>query len=487
MPQIWYMKQLGDYERKIKKQGKEIEELQRELEAERRKRKAAENESNELRDELKQMAERKTAKKPKFPDYSLSRQERLLGLKKVFRSPGRTPKEAQLHEVTREEDVYPKGVPPTQCVPEYTRIVTHLRDGSKEVVLYRIHKQKWSNKRGKLPHVMPAGEYGMEVAVTLAFLVYTIGVSHDQAMQVMQFFCNIELSRSEADSLLSQISKRWEKEFEKLCDLMLLAFVVHIDETGWREGKKNCYTWIFKSLSHTVLLYGKRRNEEVLDSILPRKEFKGIGVSDGYRIYEKYFKEAQKCWAHFLRKIIKLMLLYPEKKQYKAFFESLFEIFNKGKKLKQDSKLTHKQKKQEVDLLKEQIQTLCTEKDTKINKDTPKDWREFVNLQKNLMRNINDLFTFVLHEGVEPTNNKAEQGLRFTAKARNNYQTSKTVKGSKRRSVIASVLASLQQSLPEFSLRTVTEESYAGNRRDNPFLKNNCNNCSPNKLLHNFF
>lgn len=53
---------------------------------------------------------------------------------------------------------------------------------------------------------------------------------------------------------------------------------------------------------------------------------------------------------------------------------------------------------------------------------------------------------------------RAEQGLRKTAKARNNYQTSKTEAGADRRSVLSSVLISLQQNLLSFSLTTVIEE-----------------------------
>lgn len=93
-----------------------------------------------------------------------------------------------------------------------------------------------------------------------------------------------------------------------------------------------------------------------------------------------------------------------------------------------------------------------------MSKATPQDVREFRNLQRRLLRYIDSLFTFVLHPAAEPTNNRAEQGLRKTAKARNNYQTSKTNAGADRRSVLTSILISIQQNLPEFSLRTVIEE-----------------------------
>ncbi|MGC1951116.1 MAG: hypothetical protein WA970_00735, partial [Gammaproteobacteria bacterium] len=58
--------------------------------------------------------------------------------------------------------------------------------------------------------------------------------------------------------------------------------------------------------------------------------------------------------------------------------------------------------------LERRVRALCTESDTKLTKQTPKDFRDFVNLQKSLVRNLGDLFTFVFADGVEPTNNRAE-------------------------------------------------------------------------------
>lgn len=451
MAEIWYYKKLRDYERKVRGQAKEISDLKRRLKEEEEKRRAAE-------DELRNFAMRKQSRKPKFPDYSLGRQEKLQNAI-FFKSPGRTPREKKNRKADRTEDVFPEGVPPWRCVQVSSRLVTHLRDGKMEAVLYRIYRKNWGKARGKLPHVMPKGEYGVEVAVSLAFLVYSLGLSHAQAIQVLSFFCGLEINESEADSLLSQISRLWEKEFESLCDLLLLSSLVHIDETGWKVGAENCFAWIFKTLSHTVLLYGEKRNEEVLDKMLPRGIYKGIGITDCYRIYEKYFGTAQKCWAHFLRKIIKLKLLYPQKREYAVFFESLFALFRDAREIKKDETLTPEQKTMKVKVFTERIRTLCAEAEVRMDKNTIPDRKDYINLQKNLIRNIDDLFTFVLHEGVEPTNNRAEQGFRFTARARNNYQTSKTEKGAKRRTVIASVLASLRQNLPDFSLKTITEES----------------------------
>lgn len=447
MAEAWYLRHIRELENKLKK-------AEGELKQEKDKREATEKENEELKDQLEKMARAKESKRPKFPDYSLKKHEKNINKGKIKKSTGRIPFKEKLKTVQFEKDVYPEGIPHEKCVLRSKRIVTHLKNGKKEVWLYRIYRQSWGKATGKLPHVYGKSEYGVEVVMALAFLVYVLKLSQDQTIKVLMFFTGIDMQKSEIETLFNQLGKTWKKEFETLSDLMLLALLVHVDETGWKVGKKNCYTWIFRSLEHTLLLYGEKRDEDVLDRILPRGKFKGTGITDCYKIYEKYFFTAQKCWAHFLRKALKLMLVFPKKQKYRKFFKKLYDIFLEAKKLKENPC----EKEKGIMELEEEIQKICTLKNKKLGKRTAKDFREFVNLQKNLVRNIKDLFTFVRKPEVDPTNNFAEQGLRHVAKSRNNYQTSKTQKGANRHSIIASVLFSLKQNLKNFSLAGVTAE-----------------------------
>jgi hypothetical protein len=445
MAEAWYLKELREREKKLKK-------ALEELENERDKRKEVEEENKDLKRQLKEMAMAKEAKRPRFPDYSLQKHEKHNAT--TGRSTGRIPFAEKLKTVQFEKNIYPENVTPEQCILASQRIVTRLNEGKKEVWLYNIHRKKWGTARGKLPEVFGKSEYGVEVVIILAFLVYVLKLSQDQSRAVLSFFCGIKMGKSQIESLLNQLGERWEKEFDTVADLMVLSLLVHVDETGWKIGKKNCYTWIFKSLTHTLLLYGEKREEEVLDRILPWKKFKGTGITDCYKIYEKRFSSAQKCWAHFLRKAIKLMLLHPENEQYNTFFKDLYEIFKDAKELKE----RQENKEKGINDLEKRIEKVCTEKNRKLNKETAKDLREYVNLHKLLIKNIKDLFTFVRLKEVEPTNNQAERGFRHVARSRNNYQTSKSQKGAKRHSIITSVLFSLKQNMPEFSLATVTAE-----------------------------
>lgn len=436
---------------KLRSKNAEIERLRQERDRYRQ-------ENGELKAQLWEMAEQKKARKPWFKaNYSVAGQEKRLGTHRRKESPGRTPKEEKLSEVDEERHVYPEDVDPSACIISHTRYVTHIRDGRRHVVFYHLWKTPWGEPP-RLPGVMPRGEYGMEVAITLAFLVYLVEVSIDQARWILRFFANVDLSRSQADSLLNQLSALWTPEFEKLITLISLALVVHIDETGWKVGRERNYAWIFEAIAHCVFLYGQKRSEETLEQVLSRA-FPGTVVSDFFSTYEKYFTAQQKCWAHLLRDAIKLMLQQPTNKAYKRLFGKLHVIFLEGKKAREDVTLTEAERERKVVVLQRQLRRACPRASEKIPADASDDLRDFLNLQKRLRKYEEHLFTFVLHPEVDPTNNRAEQGLRKTAKARNNYQTSKTADGAKRRSVIASVLTSLQRNLPVFSLETVIEEA----------------------------
>ena len=87
--------------------------------------------------------------------------------------------------------------------------------------------------------------------------------------------------------------------------------------------------------------------------------------------------------------------------------------------------------------------------------------RDFSNLVQELIDRLLDqeLFTFVLHPEVEPTNNATERLQRGPALERKAGRTSQTAAGAHRRSVIVSVLESLRANLAKFSLASVLAET----------------------------
>jgi transposase len=375
------------------------------------------------------------------------------------KSPGRQPTEVKFAEAQRLEDIYPEGIRRSDCSLVRERAVGRILDGKAVRVGYRIFAGP-DGKEPRIPGVTPRCEYGIEILVVLAFLVYLIGISLDKACSVLQFFCQLPLAKSQADALLRQLAQHWDGEYDLLCALLAQAAVVYMDETGWKVGNESCSLWAFASQLHRVFLFGCHKDDATLDTMLPPEIFTGIGVSDDAAVYQGRFVQAQKCWAHLLRKAIKLALMYPDNKKYERFLDTLLEIYRDGKRSAADGRLGEEGREKRVAELEGRLGDLCNPYAFQETGELSPPEQDFINLAKELIRLTlaQELFTFVLEPAVEATNNRMERELRSPAQDRKAGRTNKTAKGAHRRSVIVSVLQSLRANLESFSLTTVLAE-----------------------------
>lgn len=409
--------------------------------------------------------EPEAAKKAKKPtananDYSVDAENQRRGpRKRRKKSPGRTPTEVKFADADRIVDVYPDGIPKRQCQLVRERAVWRIEDGKAVRVGYRIFAGP-DGKEPRIPGVTPRCEYGIEILVVLAFLVYLIGISLDKACQVLHFFCHVPLAKSQADALLRQLATHWDEEFDTLCALIAHAAIVYMDETGWKVGSAGCSLWAFASQLHRVFLFGCHKDDATLDTILPPDVFEGIGVSDDAGVYQNRFVQAQKCWAHLLRKAIKLALLYPDSKKYQSFLDHLLEIYRDGKRAAADGRLGEEGRKKRVADLEGRLCELLLRYPKETTPTMSPHERDFTNLVNELGRLVmaEELFTFVLEPELDATNNLSERELRGPALDRKAGRTNKTATGAHRRSVIVSVLQSLRMNLDTFSLTTVLQE-----------------------------
>src|SRR4051794_32312865 len=375
------------------------------------------------------------------------------------KSPGRRPAELKFGEAQRFEDIYPEGVRRCDCRLVRERAVWRLEDGRAVLIGYRIFAGPGCPEP-RLPGVTPRCEYGIEILVVLAFLVYIIGVSLDKACAVLAFFCRLPLAKSQADALLRQLARHWQGGVDLLCELLARAAVVYMDETGWKVGSQGCSLWTFASELQRVFLFGCRKDAATLEAMLPPDVFDGVGVSDDAAVYRGRFARAQKCWAHLLRKAIRLALLYPQKRSYQRFLDELLQIFHDAKRAAADGRLGEQGRKQRVAELEGRLCELCNPYRRETTPEMRPHERDFANLVNELLERLLDeeLFTFVLQPEVEPTNNRTERLQRGAALDRKAGRTSKTAAGAQRRSVIVSVLESLRANLESFSLASVLQE-----------------------------
>jgi len=370
---------------------------------------------------------------------------------------GRKPNQDKIDRADLHELVLPEGFNITRCKPHSDRTVWRIRNGKATLVVYEIWRGP-NGEAGEIEGVMPLSEFGLEIHTAVAFLVSMVGLSMDKVCEQLKFFWELELSKSQADALLNQLSREWETEFESLCMLLAVSAVVHADETSSSLNS----VWAFLSEKARVLIFGCRKNANTLAQILPKESFAGILVSDDAAVYQG-FSKAQKCWAHLIRKAIRFTLLQPDNEEYRTFLNGLLDVYRAAKRASADQRLKETGRAARVAELVDAVSALCVSRcktdDMRVKSDDETD-HEFDNLVQEIARLMCDceLFTFVLHPEAGGTNNEAERTLRDAAQDRRTGRTSKTLRGAQRRTILVSVLESLKLHLPEFTLSSVQTE-----------------------------
>ena len=390
------------------------------------------------------------------------------GKKKRKRKPkgrrGRVSTDDKVAQAERTEAVFPEGVPPDACWLSHVRPVWRLENGRAVLVAYQVYRAS-GNRYGQIPGVLGRSEYGLEIVTEIAYLVYIVGLSFDKVCALLNFFQNLRLGKSQANTLLYQLSRDWEREFEVLCTLLANSLVVHSDETRWSLNS----VWAFLSEKARVVLFGVHKDADTLQKVLDPASFAGILISDDAAVYA-HFTQAQKCWAHLLRKAIKLTLQDPTNAAYRTFTDRLLEIYRAACRVQRDGRLSDAGRARKVSALDDEIFDLCLANwhpDEPPSQGLEKDYHLLVQeVLRLLLRE--ELLTFVTAQPTEQpngttklvdgTNHEAERTLRDAAQARLTGRTSKTIDGARRQTILTSVLQSLRLYLPTFTLSSVLAE-----------------------------
>jgi transposase len=364
----------------------------------------------------------------------------------------------------RTEAVFPEGVPPDACRVSHVRPVWRLENGRAVLVAYQVFRGPGS-RYGQIPGVLGRSEYGLEIVTEIAYLVYIVGLSFDKVCQLLDFFQVLRLRKSQANTLLYQLSRDWEREFDVLCTLLANSLVVHADETRWSPNS----VWAFLSEKARVVLFGVPKDAGTLQKVLDPASFAGILISDDAAVYA-HFTRSQKCWAHLLRKAIKLTLQAPNHAAYRTFTDRLLEIYRAACRVQRDGRHRDAGRARKVRALDDEILDLCVANwlpDQPPSNGLDKDYRLLVSeVLRLLLRQ--ELLTFVTArpteqpngatKPVDGTNNEAERTLRGAAQARLTGRTNKTINGARRQTILTSVLQSLRLYLPTFTLSSVLAE-----------------------------
>ena len=255
--------------------------------------------------------------------------------------------------------------------------------------------------------VEQGGVLGPELTALVGYLK---GVCHASFSTIRKYFrdvLKIRISRGQLAKVVRKVSEAVAPAYEALRAALPFEPRLNVDETGHKDNGKGLWTWCFRADLYTLFKIDPSRGSEVLIDVLG-EEFNGVLGCDYFSAYRKYMKdfriEVQFCLAHFIREV-KFILTLPGKRE-QAYAERLLNALRAMFTI-----IHHREGMTEPSF--ERAMSRAREDIIHAATWVPRRCPQARNLAKRLTAHGDAYFRFITTPGVQPTNNLAEQAIRF--------------------------------------------------------------------------
>jgi transposase len=199
--------------------------------------------------------------------------------------------------------------------------------------------------------------------------------------------------------------------------------MLNVDETGHPNNGEGFWTWCFRAPGYAVFKVSPSRGSEVLLEVLGR-EFEGVLGCDFFSAYRKYMRvcdiRVQFCLAHFIRDLKFLTTLADAATA--AYGERLLEG------LRMLFFVIHRHEEFSPAVFARALREVRDHILSEAQRDVP-EARDAQRIAKRLREYGAAYFEFITTPGMEPTNNLAEQAIRFVTIDRHITQGTRSEKG----------------------------------------------------------
>ena len=262
------------------------------------------------------------------------------------------------------------------------------------------------NTRAAVPEDA-SGHFGPQLTALIAYLTVVGRMPRRVVETLLGQVLGIDLSLGSTQKCWEETSQAVAAPCQELEQQLKDEPVLNVDETGWQTNGAKRFLWAFVAARYVVYTVAATRGSQVLTRLLGAV-FRGILCSDRFSAYLKYHSgKAQFCWAHLKRNLLGMMGFTKSSAVERFCRDALAQharLF----------RLWHKFRGGQIDRCQLLLRSIPIQKRigalAEQHLDSPH--REVRNLARALFEHNDRLFTFLEHEGVEPTNNSVERALR---------------------------------------------------------------------------
>lgn len=281
------------------------------------------------------------------------------------------------------------------------------------------------------PDCPSEGRFGNNAIAQTALLKYKDRLPHRKIKDTLRRIYGLNLSPATILDLTRRAADAVQSQYDSILDRIRNASILYIDETSIDVQGRKHWIWVFTTPSETFVAIRKSRGMKVLREVLT-SGFKGIIVCDGWKPYAKFTKHIQRCWAHLLRESKDLAQNIPEAVPIHGALKSIYEQLNEALENNPPPEIRRVVWYMARAVLRQIIGDEYTNEKVRM-------------LIGKISNGFEYWFTFVIHPGVEPTNNKAERAIREHVVQRKIIGTLRNEKGTSIHERLMTVLATWSQ------------------------------------------
>ena len=279
-----------------------------------------------------------------------------------------------------------------------------------EVIEYQAHARTCSCcgqvTQATIPAALRAHSVGPRLTGTLSYLSGCHGLSKRGVEEIAETVFAAPIALGTVGNLEQEVSAALAPAHQEALAAVRQAGVKFADETSWKLWGKLCWLWAAATANVAVFVIHAKRSALGLAALLG-EEINGILHSDRWHVYLQVPDERrQLCWAHLKRDFQKIVDCGgPSVWVGRRGLRIVKELFAAWHAF-QDGKITRRKLPTLIEPLQRRLGKTLVEgalgDDARVAK-----------FCENLLLLESALWTFVTHEGVEPTNNHIERLLRL--------------------------------------------------------------------------
>jgi transposase len=273
--------------------------------------------------------------------------------------------------------------------------------------------------------VQKAGLVGPQLTALVGYLKGVCHCSFSTIRTCLKDVCGVSISRGQLRKPCGKVADSLDVSSQELLAELPAQDSLNVDETGHKENGERMWTWCFRAPLFTLFKIDPSRGSEVLVDALGL-EFDGVLGCDYFSAYHKYMRLnehvlVQFCLAHLIRDV-RFLVEHPHTrnqaygKRVLAELRELFAIIHRRD--------TYKTEQAFRGALEDQGYHVWTQATYRVPPN-----KEAQNLANRFREHGRDYLHFVTTPGVEPTNNLAEQAIRFVVLDRRVTQGARSAAG----------------------------------------------------------